>query len=172
MTQGTIANADLSQLIGPTLEALAGDDVLVVASLGGRVGGALGPVPANARTAAYLPYDRLLPLTDVVVTNGGYGGVQQALAQGMPLVVAGKTEDKVEVAARVGWSGAGIDLRTNTPSAAGVRGAVRQVLSDGRYRRQARELAGAYAQASALEGLDGVLERTLDAAAARSSSIR
>lgn len=172
VTQGTIANADFSQLIGPTLEALAGDDVLVVASLGGRVGGAVGPVPANARTAAYLPYDRLLPLTGVVVTNGGYGGVQQALAQGIPLVVAGKTEDKVEVAARVGWSGAGFDLRTNTPSAARVGAAVRRVLSDDRYRRRARDLAGAYAQASALDGLDRVLETTQSAAETRSSSIR
>ena len=43
----------------------------------------------------------LLPRTDVLVTNGGYGGVQQALAHGVPLVVAGRTEDKVEVAARV-----------------------------------------------------------------------
>ena len=36
-----------------------------------------------------------------MVTNGGYGGVQQALANGVPLVVAGDSEDKPEVAARV-----------------------------------------------------------------------
>jgi hypothetical protein len=42
-----------------------------------------------------------------MVTNGGYGGVQQALANGVPLVVAGDSEDKPEVAARVRWSGTG-----------------------------------------------------------------
>ena len=36
-----------------------------------------------------------------MLTNGGYGGVQYALAHGVPLVVAGDTEDKPEVAARV-----------------------------------------------------------------------
>ena len=35
--------------------------------------------PRNARAATYLPYDELLPRTDVYVTNGGYGGVQYAL---------------------------------------------------------------------------------------------
>jgi UDP:flavonoid glycosyltransferase YjiC (YdhE family) len=29
-----------------------------------------------------------------MVTNGGYGGVQAALANGVPLVVAGATEEK------------------------------------------------------------------------------
>ena len=70
-----------------------------------------------------------------MVTNGGYGAVQRALATGVPLVVAGDTEDKPEVAARVAWSGAGIDLRTGTPTAKAVRNAVREVLGDGRYLR-------------------------------------
>ena len=68
-----------------------------------------------------------------MVTNGGYGAVQRALATGVPLVVAGDTEDKPEVAARVAWSGAGIDLRTGAPTAKAVRHAVREVLGDGRY---------------------------------------
>ena len=41
-------------------------------------------------------------------------------------VVAGSTEDKPEVAARVAWSGAGVNLRSGSPSAARVRRAVRQ----------------------------------------------
>ena len=52
-----------------------------------------------------------------MVTNGGYGAVQRAVSTGVPLVVAGNTEDKPEVAARVAWSGAGINLRTGTPTA-------------------------------------------------------
>jgi len=87
-----------------------------------------------------------------MVTNGGYGAVQRALATGVPLVVAGNTEDKPEVAARVAWSGAGIDLRTGTPAAKAIRYAVRAVLGDGRYLRRARELEAAYAQR------DGVAE--------------
>jgi formate dehydrogenase assembly factor FdhD len=40
----------------------------------------------------------LLPKVDVMVTNGGYGGVQRAVSTGVPLVVAGSTEDELEVA--------------------------------------------------------------------------
>lgn len=172
VTQGTIANADLSQLILPTLRALADDDVTVVVSTGGRPVADLGEVPANARVATYLPYDRLLPLADVVVTNGGYGGVQQALAHGIPLVVAGQTEDKVEVCARVEWSGAGINLRTNTPDATAIAAAVRTVLGEGAQRARAAELAGAFAAASALDGLDGVLHAVAHRATAEDVPIR
>ena len=63
-----------------------------------------------------------------MVTNGGYGAVQRALSMGVPLVVAGNTEDKPEVAARVAWTGAGVNLRTGTPTPSAVRAAVREVL--------------------------------------------
>lgn len=159
VTQGTIANSDFDQLVGPTLEALAERDVLVVVSTGGRPVEALGGrVPANARVARYLPYDRLLPRVDVMVTNGGYGGVQQALAAGVPLVVAGQTEDKVEVSARVGWTGAGVNLRTSTPSTEAVGQAVDRVLGEPSFRERARSLAAAYARADGLAGLTALLQ--------------
>ena len=73
--------------------------------------------------------------------NGGYGSVQSALAHGVPLVVAGTGEDKAEVATRVAWSGAGINLHSNEPTAAMVATAVRKVGSEPRYRARARLLA-------------------------------
>ncbi|PRC57278.1 glycosyl transferase, partial [Mycobacterium sp. ITM-2017-0098] len=73
------------------------------------------PLPPNTYVAEYLPHDVLLPMVDVMVTNGGYGSVQRALSDGVPLVVAGQTEDKPEVAARVEYFGAGVNLRTGTP---------------------------------------------------------
>ncbi|MGC0367771.1 glycosyltransferase [Microbacterium sp. SLBN-111] len=150
VTQGTIDNHDFGRLVGPTLAALADRPVTVVVSAGGRAVEDLGPLPANARAASYLPYDALLPRTDVFVTNGGFGGVQAALAAGVPVVVAGDTEDKPEVAARVGWTGAGIDLRTGTPSPADVARAVDAVLADRSYRAAASRLAADAARHDAL----------------------
>lgn len=158
VTQGTVANADFEQLIAPAIAGLAASDVLVVVSTGGRAAEALPtPLPANVRVAEYLPYDRLLPLVDVMVTNGGYGGVQQALAHGIPLVVAGQTEDKVEVSARVGWSGAGINLRTNRPTPDAIAAAVNRVIDDESYAARASELSRAFEQAPGLAGLDAVI---------------
>ena len=88
----------------------------------------------------------LLPSVDVMITNGGYGAVQRALMTGVPLIVAGNTEDKPEVAARVEWFGVGVNLRTGTPSAGEVRHAVRTVLNDASYRHAATGLMAAYAQ--------------------------
>lgn len=158
VTQGTIANTDFTQLVLPTVTALASADVLVVVTTGGRPLDALPrDLPANVRVAEYLPYDLLLPKLDVLVTNGGYGGVQQALAHGVPIVVAGRTEDKVEVAARVGWSGAGIDLRTNTPTPARLAAAVHRVLSRPSFRTEAQRIGAAMREADAWRTLDGVL---------------
>jgi MGT family glycosyltransferase len=157
VTQGTIDNADLGRLVRPTLDALADDDVLVVVSLGGRDTDALGAVPANARVASYLPYDRLLPRTSVYITNGGYGGVQHALSAGVPLVVAGDTEDKPEVAARIAWSGVGVNLRTGTPTASAVGEAVRTVLTDASYRTTARRMADDIARLDTLALIENEL---------------
>ena len=104
-----------------TTRALADDDVLVVATTGGPDPAPLRRgLPANVRLERFVPHHLLLPHVDVMVTNGGYGGVQQALANGVPLVVAGDSEDKPEVAARVQWSGAGVNLHTGRPSPAMV----------------------------------------------------
>ena len=153
VTQGTVDNADLTRLVGPTIEALASEDVIVVATTGGRPVDAIGtPLPLNTHVAEYIPHDRLLPKVDVMVTNGGFGAVQRALSAGVPLVVAGNTEDKPEVAARVAWSGTGVDLRTGTPTAAQIGRAVRDVLQNPGYLARARDLQAAYAQR------DGVAE--------------
>jgi MGT family glycosyltransferase len=157
VTQGTVANADYAELIAPAIAGLADDDVLVVVSTGGRPVSALGALPANVRAAEYLPYDALLPLTDVYVSNGGYGGVHAAMRHGVPLVVAGQTEDKVEVTARVAWSGVGINLRTNRPTADALRDAVRTVLTAPRYRDASASVGAEIASSSGLPGLEAVV---------------
>ncbi len=159
VTQGTIDNADLTRLVEPTIEALAGEDVTVVVTTGGRpVSQIRTPLPPNVFVAEYVPHDVLLPLVDVMVTNGGYGAVQRALSDGVPMVVAGQTEDKPEVAARVEYFGAGINLKTATPTSADVRRAVREVLDDGTYRANARRLQSAYAEHDSVAAVAAVID--------------
>lgn len=139
VTQGTVAT-ELDDLIVPTLQALADEDVLVVATTGGQPIESLklAQYPANARIEPFIPYSYLLPHVDVLVTNGGYNGVQMALANGVPLVVAGQTEDKPEVCARVQWSGVGINLKTNKPKPTQVRDAVKKIITSSHYRQKAK----------------------------------
>jgi UDP:flavonoid glycosyltransferase YjiC (YdhE family) len=143
VTQGTYAT-DEANLIRPTLDALADDDVLVVVTTTEPAG--LGDLPDNVRVERFAPHAHLLPHIDVMVTNAGYNGVLAALAQGVPLVCAGQTEDKADVSGRVAWTGAGIDLHTDTPSAADVRDAVRTVLFDATYRSAAAAIRADFAR--------------------------
>jgi UDP:flavonoid glycosyltransferase YjiC (YdhE family) len=121
--------------------------VLVVATTGGRPIEAIpSAVPSNARVASFLPFEWLLPRVDVLVTNGGYGSVNQALSFGVPLVTAGTTEDKADVNARVAWSGVGLNLATNEPTPEALRAAVRTVLDRPAYRMRASQMAGEFAR--------------------------
>jgi UDP:flavonoid glycosyltransferase YjiC (YdhE family) len=152
LTQGTVANTDLGQLIEPALSGLAGLDALVIATTG-RPDARLGDVPRNARVAEFIPYSALMPHVDVLVTNGGYGSCLMALGAGVPLVIAGRTEDKIEVSARMAWTGAAVNLATSTPAPQALREAVDTVLRDESYRRNAERLAASAARYQPFEAI-------------------
>jgi len=162
VTQGTVAT-DPGQLIVPTIKALGGQDVLLVVATGGRTAAELpiDRLPLNVRVEPFIPFAHLLPHVDVMVTNGGYGGVQTALAAGVPLVVAGDSEDKPEVACRVAWSGAGINLRTPTPSPGKVAAAVQAVRTVPRYRANAERLRDEFARYDGPQRAAALLERLI-----------
>jgi len=160
VTQGT-QNIDPSDLIHPALDALADRDVLIVVATGVPGRDELPfPVPANARVGGFLPYAELLPRVDLVVTNGGWGGTLAALSHDIPLVIGGGDLDKPEIAARVAWAGAGVNLKTGTPRAAKVAAGVERVLADPSFRHaaaavgaQLRSRGGAPRAAELLEQL-------------------
>ncbi|HEY0938203.1 MAG TPA: nucleotide disphospho-sugar-binding domain-containing protein, partial [Trebonia sp.] len=162
VTQGTASNNDLSFLLLPAIAALADQDMLVIATTGGLDPDDVLPAaarPANLRLERFVPFTELLPLADLLVTNGGIGGVQMALACGVPVVAAGLSEDKMETNARLAWSGAGLSLKTHKPSIASIRTGVHSVLADDSYRTRATELKAAYAGYSgALRAAEIVLE--------------
>jgi UDP:flavonoid glycosyltransferase YjiC (YdhE family) len=160
VTQGTFDNTDLDQLISPTLAALGDrDDLLVVVTTARADAPLTGPIPANTRVTDWLPYSALMPHVDVMVTNGGYGGVHYALSHGVPLVVAGETSDKAEVAARVDHTGVGVDLGTSMPTAAAIGEAVDRVLRDDRYRTAGLRIQRAIEATTPVDAIANALKR-------------
>jgi MGT family glycosyltransferase len=168
VTQGTIANFDLNELIQPTLLALADEDVLVIAATG-RPDTELMVVPSNARVESFVPFNRLLPKVDVLVTNGGYGAVHQALSLGVPIVIAGETEDKALISARVDWTGAGISLGTQDPTEEQIRSAVRAVLADRRYRERAQSIQQNFKEYDAPDAITQAVGSLIEQAALQST---
>ena len=147
VTQGTINN-DYDQLIRPAIRALANENALVVVTTGSRPveDVAMSPLPPNVRVERFIPYKLLMPHVSLLLTNGGYGSVQIALAHGVPVVAIGKTEEKPEIANRVEWSGVGLGLKVRVPSESQIREAVLRVLTTPTYAARAEalryELAG------------------------------
>ncbi|KJZ76813.1 hypothetical protein HIM_03690 [Hirsutella minnesotensis 3608] len=144
VTQGTL-NMNPASLIVPTIQALRDDPsiLLVVLSpyakdIESRTGS-----PDNTYYTEWLPYHVLLPQLRLFISNGGYGSVTQALSHKVPLLCAGWLEDKRDTAARVVWSGAGIDLKTENPSPHQVSTAVRKILGDASYQARVEELGDA-----------------------------
>lgn len=134
ITQGTLA-MDPTSLIIPSVQALNDDPsllLIVVSPHGEDVEAQMGETD-NVRYADWLPYHLLLPRLSLLITNGGYGSITQALSHGVPLLCAGQTEDKKDTAARVAWCGAGIDLKTDNPTEDQVKAAAHQILSDESY---------------------------------------
>ncbi len=139
VTQGTLSKYG-DNLLRPSVLGLASHPDLLVVVTGKRMEEALGedfPLPSNVRTATFVPHPFLLPYVGVMVTNGGYNGILAAISHGVPLVCAGKTEDKADTSSRVAWAGAGIDLRTDRPTPSAVRDAVLSVCRDHRYKEAA-----------------------------------
>jgi MGT family glycosyltransferase len=141
VTQGTINN-DFDQLIRPAIRALADENVLVIVTTGSRNAEEveIDPLPANVRIERFIPYAHLMPYVGLLLTNGGFGSIQIALAHGVPVVAIGKTEEKPEIANRVNWSGVGIGLKVLIPAEAQIRDAVRTVINTPTYAARAEAM--------------------------------
>jgi MGT family glycosyltransferase len=120
---------DDGRLVTTALEALAGEDVQVIATLP-----AADPprsIPANARVERFVPHAPILARAACAITHGGAGATQKALAAGVPVCVVPFGRDQLEVARRVELAGAGTRLPAYRLSAERLRERVRQAMTMG-----------------------------------------
>jgi UDP:flavonoid glycosyltransferase YjiC (YdhE family) len=158
VTQGTIASADLGQLVIPTLRALARTDVLVIAITSGADPRPIAATaPPNSRIGRFIPYEAVLPHIDLLITNGGFGGVLQALTHGVPLLVAGDSEEKPEIAARIAHAGLGINLATGQPDATLIAAAASEILGSNAYQARADAVARELGAIDAIGTIEAIL---------------
>ncbi|QMW05007.1 glycosyltransferase [Spirosoma foliorum] len=148
VTQGTVER-DPKKIIIPTLEAFKDDSqTLVIVTTGGsRTEELRAKYPqSNVIIDDFIDFNSVMPFADVYVTNGGYGGTMLALQHGLPLVAAGVHEGKNEITARIGYFKVGINLKTETPTAAKIRKSIEKVLSDPYYRINVQRLGAEFKQ--------------------------
>jgi MGT family glycosyltransferase len=147
-------------IIETALRALPGDDLFVVATSAAHDSQDLAASAASqSRVEQFIPHDPVIDRARVVVSHGGMGITQRALAKGVPVVVVPFGRDQLEVARRVEYAQAGVCLMPKQLSEESLRTAVERAMrmTDG-ARRIARELAaagGASAAADVVEELLG-----------------
>jgi MGT family glycosyltransferase len=149
---------DDARLVRTGLEALADEPVQVVATLP-AADLPLGTVPANARIERFLPHGQVLDRAAVVVTHGGMGATQKALARGVPVCAVPFGRDQFEVARRVQVAGAGTRLPAARLTPERLRRAVREAMA---RTEGARRIAEAFAAAGGpIAAADAVEDRLL-----------
>jgi MGT family glycosyltransferase len=129
------------RLLRTSLDALAAEQVRVIATTNRREGGPLPEAPPTARVVEWLSYSQVMAQADLVVCHGGHGTVARALGAGTPLLCCPRGGDMAENGARVAWAGAGVMMPWRLLGAASLRWAVRRVLGDRRFAEQAEQLA-------------------------------
>jgi UDP:flavonoid glycosyltransferase YjiC (YdhE family) len=87
-------------------------------------------------------------LVNAVTTVGDHG---------VPMVMAGATEDKVETTRRVEWSGTGVNLRSGRPTEEQIAAGVDRVLIEPKFRERARGLQDEIAAAPGMPGLERIV---------------
>jgi MGT family glycosyltransferase len=97
------------RLVEVALQALAREPVFVVATLPAADPGSVR-VPANARVERFISHGPVLERAVCVVTHGGMGLTQRALARGVPVCAVPFGRDQLEVARRVQVARAGTRL--------------------------------------------------------------
>jgi MGT family glycosyltransferase len=103
--------------------------------------------PGNVLVVPAVPMLALLPRLDAVISHGGMNTVCEALAHGVPLVLAPMRNDQPVVAAQVVRAGAGIRVPFSRVRPGQLREALVTILDDPSYRRAAERIRNSFAAA-------------------------
>lgn len=146
---------DDGRIVDVALEALAGEDVSVVATM--PAGAGARRAPANARVVRFASHEALLPRAAAVVCHAGMGITQKALAHGVPVCAVPFGRDQMEVARRVVVADAGVKVGAARLRPATLRRAVARARAKApgaaRIADAFRTAGGAPRAADLMEGL-------------------
>jgi MGT family glycosyltransferase len=154
---------DDAKLIRCALEAFAGRPYAIVATTAAHDPGDFD-IPPNARVERYLPHGPILRRAAAVISHGGMGTTQKALAAGVPVCAVPFMRDQFEVARRVEHCGSGTLVAARRLRPDRLRGAVEQAMEcrvgAERVGEAFERAGGAEAAATALESLLGAEVQT------------
>jgi UDP:flavonoid glycosyltransferase YjiC (YdhE family) len=146
VTAGTLSGhlvRDYLERMMAALEPLAGRVQVVL----NAAAGAVPDPPPHVLVAPRVPMLELMPRLDAVVCQSGQSTVNEALASGVPMVLAPIRLHELSVARQVARAGAGVVVSFAEATPEELAGAVTAVLGEPGYRARAREISAEFAAA-------------------------
>ena len=151
---GSLVSSRGERFFAVLREALCDADVQVIVSAPLEL---LPDPPSNFIVRPWVPQIALLPKVDALVTHGG-SSVNEALAFGLPMVVAPMTNDQFVYARCIAECGSGVRVRFKRVTPVELRDAVTTVLEDPAYAVNARRIQATYAAAGGARAAAEALE--------------
>ncbi|MGH3836039.1 MAG: glycosyltransferase [Pseudonocardiaceae bacterium] len=115
--------------------------------------------PDHVLVRQFVPQLDLLPSLHAVICHAGHNTVCEALAHGVPLVVAPIRDDQPVIAGQVVDAGAGIRVPFGRVGATELRNAITTLLDDPSYRAAARHVQTSFATAGGAAAAADHLEK-------------
>ena len=161
-SMGTILNGRLD-VFRTIVAALAKHkDLQLVLSIGDQIDqNQIGSVPSNTIIVKRAPQLDLLKQTSVCITHAGLNTVLESLAQGVPQVAIPVAFDQPGVAARIADKQTGVVTPLDKLTAEHLSNLLNEVLTNPVYRRNARKLQKAIAEANGLAVAADLVEESL-----------
>ena len=158
---GTVINENKS-FYELCISALDGMPCDVLITTGGRFSREqFGTLPENITIKSWVPQARVLQQAALFITHGGLNSIHEGLYCDLPLLVVPQQTEQTFNAMRVVELGAGLMLRHNALSASTLRDSVNQLLSDHRYRAQAKRIGETLRSAGGMKKAADEIEKML-----------
>jgi len=156
----TLGSSGQGSLLPLVLDALSSLPVTVIAATAGNVD--LATIPANARTANFLPGEWAARRSVLVICNGGSPTCHQALVAGVPVLgIASNLDQFLNMDGVIG-AGAGALLRADRLRGDTVRDVVRNLLADPQATAAAQNVAATFGKYDAIARFTSLVDAILD----------
>ena len=107
-------------------------------------------LPGNPLVVGYAPQLELLQKATLTITHAGMNTTLESLTNGVPMVAIPVISDQPGIAARIAWTGAGEVIPLDKVSVKRLHKAVKRVLTEDSYKKNALRLQEAIKRAARL----------------------
>ena len=160
-SMGTLQNR-LIDVFEKIASACAGLDAQLVISLGGSATPeSLPDLAGNPLVVGYAPQLELLQKATLTITHAGMNTTLESLTYGVPMVAIPVAIDQPGIAARIAWSGCGEAVPLSKLSVERLQKAVKQVLTEDSYKKNALRLQEAIKRAGGVSRAADIIEEVV-----------